>query len=394
MALIGCPNCCSTPTCEIGSDDFDRADDTDVGGDWIEESGDFEIYDGTLVTSTDGSRAIHQTPAASGTIALRAECRAKGEFDTDVARLIIKWKDASNFWYLEVPFGASKTLAIKKRIAGVTSTVSSSTITTALGEWYSLSVCYGGGHVTGGVVGIDGLDATHSTTINDQLYAGVSASVDGAVSFDDFRHYYSFSDDRASCDPCEPPGGPDDCLSCCDDATESAADFDLVVDIGSPGFGRQTCDPVTGPRVDCANGECEAIGGEYTLSAYGFGSCLEAFPGGSPCPTWIYSDQFCSSSTPGNTGCIDNFGAQLCLSAVLQFDAILGKCTWEVLLLIGDSFLANFYSVGYYRTPAGDPLAGPCSGDTIWTLNLEDANYSTVRACTGNLPATITIRRA
>lgn len=378
---------CSTPTCEIGSDEFDRADSASLGSDWSEETPDLEIFDNTLTTATDGARAIHQTPAAAGVIPVRGQVRAKGEVDGDKARLIIKWLNSSNFWYLEVPFGTSKTVAIKKVVSGSTTTLVSSTLTTEFGTWYTLSLCYGNSKITGGVVGFDVLQTTITTDIDDQLYAGVWAAVSGSVTFDSFYHEYAYSEDKPTCPSCG--GEESDCLECCEGASTDTPTFEVTIDLGDAEFSRQTCSEGVGPRVDCANGECEAIGGEYVLDLLGSFLC-ESVP--TSCPSWAYEEIFCTHETPGNTLCIDSGRAGLCISAAVEFDEVLGKCRWFVSITIGDAAGASFQSHGFYRTPAGDDSIAPCSPGT-YTLELDYAEYTPIVACQGSFPPTITLTR-
>lgn len=52
MATKRC--CCQSTSCIIGSDDFNRADNTSLGSKWVEKTGDWEILSNTLFSVSEG----------------------------------------------------------------------------------------------------------------------------------------------------------------------------------------------------------------------------------------------------------------------------------------------------------------------------------------------------
>ncbi len=96
----GC-TCCDTD-CVTFQDAFDRADDTDLGSDWTEVSGDWEIVSNALTTASTSAMAICTT-TISGDQAVWITFTV----DTlgDKFRIIMSYVDSSNYIALEVEAG-------------------------------------------------------------------------------------------------------------------------------------------------------------------------------------------------------------------------------------------------------------------------------------------------
>jgi len=105
----GC--CCATGTpnpCIFFQDSFGRADDTDLGADWTEVSGDAEVSGGALLIVDNGSMIIADDPSPT------ANHRFAGTVSIPtgkVARVFLGWLNSSD--YLRVTFSLTGgTLAI------------------------------------------------------------------------------------------------------------------------------------------------------------------------------------------------------------------------------------------------------------------------------------------
>ncbi len=97
--LVGVTTCCCGP-CRTWSDDFERANSTDLGTDWAEDSGDWSINSGDAVVSSAGAifRNLPFSPAL-GAIVVDAE--PTGIEAGAAHRVFCGWKDASNYFYAE-----------------------------------------------------------------------------------------------------------------------------------------------------------------------------------------------------------------------------------------------------------------------------------------------------
>src|SRR4051812_35656721 len=108
MFAFGAGCCCQG--CSIATDDFDT---TTVAG-WTEVAKDWSSSSHRLTADDINATIRHDTAAAAGTIAVRASVDMIGQDDGDQLLLLIKYKDASNYWFARLTYGASGTLEIGK----------------------------------------------------------------------------------------------------------------------------------------------------------------------------------------------------------------------------------------------------------------------------------------
>jgi hypothetical protein len=99
---MGDRRCCCG--CWTGSDDFNRADSTDLGDDWDERSGDWEIKSNQLYESGNAGAMVifqpnHGKPRSIVTVYITDE-------DTnDIYRVIVNYLDDDNYMYAELDIG-------------------------------------------------------------------------------------------------------------------------------------------------------------------------------------------------------------------------------------------------------------------------------------------------
>lgn len=129
MAFVWSPNCCCEGApCPTYADGFDRADSTDLGPDWDEESGDWEIKSFQLYEpGTPGAIAVYGNPVRTNYMA--ANIRLMNEALGGTYHLYIAWADASNHiraTYYRWPYDAGTnpgsdwaTLSLYGVVAGV-----------------------------------------------------------------------------------------------------------------------------------------------------------------------------------------------------------------------------------------------------------------------------------
>lgn len=98
---IGIECCC--PTCLIGEDNFDRADENPVTGNWSEVSGDWSISDNKLVSVTEGiliTTLLQVAPVDSTMYTYRINfsiCNTASHW-----KIICKYTDSSNYDWVEL----------------------------------------------------------------------------------------------------------------------------------------------------------------------------------------------------------------------------------------------------------------------------------------------------
>lgn len=96
-----CPGCCAG--CEYFSDDFDRSDDTDLGANWTEVAGAWEIASNVLSTSSNDAICICNTDGIVPYV-VRAVI---GGGSSKEFRVIFNYVDSSNYFYASATVGSN-----------------------------------------------------------------------------------------------------------------------------------------------------------------------------------------------------------------------------------------------------------------------------------------------
>lgn len=102
----GCPKCSGARDCLIGRDDFARADSTDLGCDWEEEAGDWEIASEILSTSDAAAAVLFQHAHPENTSHVKASVQLRLGSSGDVARIYADWQNDENHHYAELEAGS------------------------------------------------------------------------------------------------------------------------------------------------------------------------------------------------------------------------------------------------------------------------------------------------
>lgn len=128
--------CCGAASCTLTADDFNRADDTDLGGAWDEQAGAAAIVSNAVELTANNTRVIAATanPDDGHTIVTVSIKLVSG---SAVALVFLGWADASNYLYARV----SQTQLKVGKQGGVEETVSISLTT---GTYYQLVLCFTG----------------------------------------------------------------------------------------------------------------------------------------------------------------------------------------------------------------------------------------------------------
>ena len=187
------PCCCNLGTCVIYQDDFNRADDTDLGTNWNEISGDWQISGNTLTEAgTANAKVLCTLPnTRSGRASVGAEIKP---VNGDKYRAIVNSNAIGTvFKYVEVECLTGSVI--------LTTGTQTRTYTTAHG-WdvtarpMYITVCFTDGilRLSVGHQGFQGVVWDNTVTVtNANRYAGLMNGGTSALTFDDF--YYRHVDD-------------------------------------------------------------------------------------------------------------------------------------------------------------------------------------------------------
>ncbi len=193
------PKCCCAAvgsTCKLLEDHFNRADDTNLGGDWDETAGDAEIVDEALVLPTGGTTVLGHAANPDGPYT-----RLSGILRLDnagaKARMMLGYATSGHYLYAT----ANETALVVGGIGMGGAGSASFPVTLALGTWYEWDLCFTGDKVIAHVNGVEGIKSGFSVPAGNKH--GLAA-VTGSVSFDDVIAR-RISSSCASCAPTFPP---------------------------------------------------------------------------------------------------------------------------------------------------------------------------------------------
>lgn len=191
MVVIGLPcgpgcNAC----CTICSDDFGRADGTDIdtgsGCGWTETAGSWSISSNTLVTSSTSALAKNNTPHPDSISSAVVTCDLSGNTG-DKPRIVVDLVDSNNSHFAELTIGTNGCLALYSRIAGVDTLLAIQAFSIAANTPQTVTVYFDGatsGHF-GAVAGSTTVATTATSTGG--LYVGLgTGGTAAACAFDGF----------------------------------------------------------------------------------------------------------------------------------------------------------------------------------------------------------------
>lgn len=145
------PGGCCCDRCLIASDDFQRADNTNVGTLFDERSGDWSIATNALVCTGATGVIICTTPHPDASAEAFAWAKVKLPTSGDIARVIVGRVDDNNYFFGQIRTnGTARFVRIGKVAAGVESYLTSESTASATfpDDWAVLSVCHNGSRLT------------------------------------------------------------------------------------------------------------------------------------------------------------------------------------------------------------------------------------------------------
>ena len=251
MSFQMSPSClCCGPDCGICSDDWagiadgpDISTGTDCG--WTKTAGAWSVASNKLRTSSTSAIALsNTTQATSADEGHRVSVVASTDTDGGKLRIVLDYADADNYWFAELEIGASKTMRIVERTAGVETDRGTLTTSTMVSTAYRLDFCISDGLAV--FRNHDKNDVIVTNTVS--LHAGAdkfgvgTGTVAGTCDFDDFDGLKR----NADC-PC--PAGSD-CAQC--ETATAPAEVLVTLDLADVGGG-------------CAPDACADLSGDYFL---------------------------------------------------------------------------------------------------------------------------------
>lgn len=341
--------------CVILDDDFDRADTSDMGSEWSEESGDWEIVGNSAKTPSSTGMLI--STASRGALIDNYVVEANLKPGT---RMIFDWVDEDNYHYAShvTPSSVNQVL-IRKVEGGVDTNVRAYGFGGPLGSVFlRCRVCVRGDSYFLNVFNSLNILLTADGRALSPL-SGLKAGLETESTGGEASHFfYTLGADSGTA-----VQGCNTCIAMCSTAccTEGSLPTELVLDIGGVSLSDDKC---TG---------CSSVGGEYNL--VNSSSCV-----------WGYfePDVECTTSSPP---CFTAGNVEIRLQ-------LTSDCLWTANIEIGDRYRGSDPECGggsrdliIYQAEMPDPV--DCED---FELSLDRVSVLSEDNCPGTWPATITLR--
>lgn len=224
VLLMGCLSrfgvrsggCCAD--CVLFADAFDRADSSDLGSDWSEAAGDWEIDSGSLTVASSGAIAVHATTL--GASHYRVQVALRSDTAGDVLGAVAYYTDTNNYYSAEVTLhDTGPVIALYKTVSGTRTLLRSKSLLPGeadTGEPITLTFCLEQAGAAGKLLSAE-LSTTEARTrisASDDALSGpgqaglFAQTVAGTIAFDDFL-VEATEDAVSACADC-----PKECYAC------------------------------------------------------------------------------------------------------------------------------------------------------------------------------------
>jgi len=243
-----CPDCKGS-TCLLLADGFNRDDSTDIGCNWTETSGSWEIDDNELVTSSASAQVTTTMTnfranygIIQGTFRIGTSF-ADPDAPGDVARMMLD-VDGSNSHALQITYNPSPTYGTVELLKGTT--VLATVVWEILPgvDWY-FWLCLQEGYIecdihsissTGVIGGQLHLDAETTAYGGDKAALGTGPDNDSIVTFDDFSFTRGRNQDDLNCPSCV------DILTGCQNCIDGLTPSKVKLVVSGFSSGSEDCD--------------------------------------------------------------------------------------------------------------------------------------------------------
>lgn len=351
------PNCCCVQ-CTILNDEFTRADSANLGSNWEELSGTWDIDTNALAASSTSSAVLAVPPHPDGSYSGVVEVQIKAGTNANRARVILDAVDANNYHFAEIIVnGASSRVDLYKRSGGVNTLLrQGDNFTLSASVYVSVKVCLNDTLI------IAYVDASHRNYYpyvvphgGDRVGLGTGATVSGDILFDSFTYSKHESTELLTCPSCTI------CTSCGGDRVPTQM--------------MATISGITGNR--CNNTLCGNLNGTYVLY-YSPLFCEQISTPGDPTTCYWQSEEITGACEIG-LSVFDDCTSTQAMSTVKPHWTLRKRSNGNLYLWINENLLQNwgFGSFGYYPNFQKEPAAD-C--DTL-------SSYSMDRGANGGSPS-------
>lgn len=250
--LPGACGCCGS--CEIFSDNFDRADNADPGSDWTEVSGTSAISSNQLVFTAAGV-ILCNTAHPDGDSSMVVEVDFRHNALARTCDVLVAVVDSSNYFYARYTVqGASGGIAIRRNNGGSHSQILAITTTINTNTTYAARVCVSeNGSITASLNGNPRVTAFSQPVSGSKC--GLGCNVGGTATFNNFS--FQKSRNSGSAESCE------GCRSVCIRCNDSSGPVQLQLTVPPGTVVDDTCDDCDNAngifvldRVDSVAGTC------------------------------------------------------------------------------------------------------------------------------------------
>ena len=130
---------CCCIECTQFEDSFTRSNSTNLGSDWSEEAGDWQILGNTLAVDSGSTVCTCQ---ASLTLPYVILCSVSSTSSTNTAKVIWDYTDTNNYTYLHVTFNSALQWKIYRKVSGSDTELDSVTVSlTTTGTTIYIKIC-------------------------------------------------------------------------------------------------------------------------------------------------------------------------------------------------------------------------------------------------------------
>ncbi len=170
----------------LGSDNFNRANSTSLGSDWTEQAGNWKILSNELSLNTHSGgddltwdTALNASPAADYDVSAKVKLTTTGGL-----AVCGRWTDTNNCMLLQVNT-VSQVIRLRKRVAGVNTTIGTYTGGYSVNTYYTIKMTMAGSNFAGWIDGVNRITTVSDAAISATGKPGILADSAGKI-VDDF----------------------------------------------------------------------------------------------------------------------------------------------------------------------------------------------------------------
>lgn len=234
-----CPQCAASANCELNSDDFNRANSTNVSCTWDEVAGDWEIDTNELTIDEEDAILVNRTPHPDNLANVQVQFDFRCEAGV-VIMVILDYTDDENFFFVQLEPGSHGDcgeVSFWRRTANVDSQVGMSSLllgmTADADEEHSITICWRDQFVKATLTPFAGDYDISSHTVNGveqvatEPFVGLGTGTGGGSSqvwFDDFTLHKVLDEEVEGTELC-PECTPKNCVVYFNDPRLDGTDF-------------------------------------------------------------------------------------------------------------------------------------------------------------------------